>query len=75
MYILIVNKKSFVELDYYSDAITLAKSLRDNNETHLQILSYGNSYTSLIKHDDILRLLDKETQQTKNDTPNESMPF
>lgn len=75
MYTIIINKKTCVDLEYYTDAIRLVKSLRDNNSLHLQLLSLCNQYTSVLSHDEIVELLDKESQKLKNDTPAESMPF
>ena len=65
MYILIVNRKQFIEFAYSSDALVLAKRLYTHADVHFQLVTVDTTFCHVKQHDEIIKSFDDNANNTQ----------
>ena len=65
MYILIVNQKYFIEFQYNTDALALAKRLYTHANVNFQLVTVDTTFCHVKTHDEIIKSFDDNASQAK----------
>jgi len=66
MYLLLINRKAIIELEYHSDVIKLSELFHNLADVNLQIVSCSSAGIYVETHDDVLKKIQSYREKQNN---------